>query len=60
MEIFLFVKLIQGKVKTKETVEVTRHDWFGTSEEQMKEFLSVRELEDLQKTKIFERLDFKE
>lgn len=46
--------------KTKETVEVTRHDWFGTPEEQMKEFLSVRELEDLQKTKIFERLDFKE
>lgn len=46
--------------KTKETVEVTRHDWFGTHEEQMKEFLSVRELEDLQKTKIFERLAFKE
>lgn len=42
--------------KTKEEVEVIRHDWFKTTEVELKEFLDVKNLEDFTSTKIFKRL----
>lgn len=30
--------------KTKEEVEVIRHDWFGTTEDELKEFLNIKNL----------------
>lgn len=46
--------------KTKEEVEVVRHDWFGTTEDELKEFLNIKKLEDFKTTKIFKRLKYKE
>lgn len=45
--------------KTKEEVEVIRHDWFGTTEDELKEFLNIKNLEDFKTTKIFKRLKYK-
>ena len=42
--------------KIKEFVETIRHDWFETQEDELIEFLDVKNLEDFKTTKIFKRL----
>lgn len=44
--------------KTKEFVETIRHDWFETQEDELIEFLDVKNLEDFKTTKIFKRLKY--
>lgn len=46
--------------KSKEVVKVIRHDWFGTTENELKEFLNIKNLEYFKTTKIFKRLKYKE
>lgn len=44
--------------KMKEFVETIRHDWFETQEDELIEFLDVKNLEDFKTTKIFKRLKY--
>lgn len=44
--------------KIKEFVETIRHDWFETQEDELIEFLDVKNLEDFKTTKIFKRLKY--
>ena len=44
--------------KIKELVETIRHYWFETQEDELIEFLDVKNLEDFKTTKIFKRLKY--